>query len=73
MGRDRPIAVLETADPLGIALKGYIGAVAVSGDGRLLAASAPLAGRIVYADTRTGRIVREMTFHRLLMENGATG
>lgn len=59
VGRDKPIAVLETADPLGIALKGYIGAVAVSADGRLLAASAPLAGRIVYADTETGRIVRE--------------
>lgn len=59
VGRDRPIAILETADPLGIALKGYIGAVAVSADGRLLAASAPLAGRVVYADTETGKIVRE--------------
>lgn len=59
VGRDRPIEILETADPLGIALKGYIGAVAVSADGRLLAASAPLAGRVVYADTETGRIVRE--------------
>ena len=59
VGRHKPIAVLETAAPLGIAPKGYIGAVAVSADGRLLAASAPLAGRIVYADTETGRIVRE--------------
>lgn len=58
VGLDKPIAVLETADPLGIALKGYIGAVAVSGDGRLLAASAPLAGEVVYFDTETGKIAR---------------
>lgn len=60
VGLDREIAVLETADPLGIALKGYVGAVAVSADGRLLAASAPLAGRVVYSDTETGRIVHEI-------------
>lgn len=60
VGRDKPIAILEGADALGIALKGYIGAVAVSADGRLLAASAPLAGRIVYADTANGKIVHEV-------------
>ena len=60
VGLDRPIAVLEEADPFGIALKGYIGAVAVSGDGRLLAASAPLAGRIIYADVETGKLVHEV-------------
>lgn len=60
VGLDKPIAILETADPLGIALKGYIGAVAVSGDGRLLAASAPLAGEVVYLDTGTGKIVRKV-------------
>ncbi|MCC7252122.1 DUF1513 domain-containing protein [Hyphomicrobium sp.] len=59
VGRDRPIAILESADSLGVALKGYIGAVAVSADGRLLAASAPLAGRVIYADTESGKIVRE--------------
>lgn len=58
VGIDRPIALLETADPLGIELKGYIGAVAVSGDGRLLAASAPLAGQIVHIDTETGKVAR---------------
>lgn len=57
---DRPIAILEPAAPLGIALRGYIGSVAVSAGGRLLAASAPRAGRIVYADTETGRIVHEV-------------
>ncbi len=60
VGLERPIAMLETADATGVALKGYIGAVAVSGDGRLLAASAPLAGRIVYLDTETGRFAREI-------------
>jgi len=60
VGLDKPIAVLETADLLGIALKGYVGAVAVSGDGRLLAASAPLAGQVVYVDTETGKIAREI-------------
>ncbi|MBN8910530.1 MAG: DUF1513 domain-containing protein [Rhizobiales bacterium] len=60
VGLDKPIAVLETADPIGIALKGYVGAVAISGDGRLLAASAPLAGQVVYVDTETGKIAREI-------------
>lgn len=60
VGLDHPIKVLEQADPLGIALKGYIGAVAVSADGRLLAASAPLAGRVIYADAETGKIVHEV-------------
>lgn len=60
VGPDKPVAILETADPLGIALRGYVGAVAVSGDGRLLAASAPLAGRIVYVDTETGKIAHEI-------------
>lgn len=37
-------------------LKDYIGSVAISDDGRTLAASAPKAGRIVYVDTVTSRI-----------------
>jgi len=57
---DRPITILAPERPLGIALKGYIGSVAMSLDGRYLAASAPRAGRIVYADTETGRIVHEI-------------
>jgi hypothetical protein len=60
VGLDKPIAILEQAATLGVALKGYIGAVAVSADGRLLAASAPLAGRVIYADTATGKIVHEI-------------
>ena len=60
VGRDKPISVVETADPLAIGLKGYIGAVALSADGRLIAASAPLAGRVIYADADNGRIVHEI-------------
>ncbi|HEX2840093.1 DUF1513 domain-containing protein [Hyphomicrobium sp.] len=60
VGLDRPIALMVQADALGMALKGYIGAVAVSADGRLLAASAPLAGRVVYADAETGKIVHDV-------------
>lgn len=40
-------------------LKGYIGSVAISTDGRIFAASAPKAGRIVYLDTQTRRIISE--------------
>ena len=57
---DRPIALIEPGGPAGDALRGYIGSVAVSADGRLLAASAPRAGCVVYADTETGRIVHEV-------------
>lgn len=60
VGIDKPLALLDRATPHGIALKGYIGAVAASADGRLVAASAPLAGRIVYADAETGAFVHEI-------------
>jgi hypothetical protein len=56
---DRPIALFEPSAPLGTALKGYIGSVALSRDGRMLAASAPRAGRIVYVDTETGALASE--------------
>lgn len=75
VGMDKPIAMLQTADPLGVALKGYIGAVAVSGDGRLLAASAPLAGRVVYLDAGTGKVVREVAIRDssgITLGNGAS-
>ncbi len=53
-GIDKPIKIFEPAEPMGTALKGYIGSVAMSRDGRILAASAPRAGRIVYIDTESG-------------------
>jgi hypothetical protein len=54
---DKAIAIVEPATPLGIALKGYIGSVTLTADSRLLAASAPRAGRIVYVDTESGKFV----------------
>ncbi|MFA5950975.1 MAG: DUF1513 domain-containing protein [Hyphomicrobium sp.] len=56
--RDRPIKIIEPAEPQGVALKGYIGSVSISADGRVLAASAPRAGRIIYSDTATGKVLR---------------
>lgn len=56
---DKPLRILDQKDNEGMALKGYIGSVALSADGRLLAASAPRAGRIVYTDTETGKTVHE--------------
>ena len=64
--RDRDIRLIAPTDgPQGLALKGYIGSVAMSRDGRILAASAPRAGRILYWDTETGRAL-----HTCLIEDG---
>ena len=54
-GLDQPLRIIEPSKPMGASLAGYIGAVAMSGDGRMLAASAPRAGRIVYVDTERVR------------------
>ena len=56
---DKPIAIIETAAPMGVGLKGYIGSVTMSRDGRVLAASAPRAGRIIYTDTVTAKVLCE--------------
>lgn len=56
---DKPITIIETAAPMGVGLKGYIGSVTLSRDGRVLAASAPRAGRIVYTDTGTRKVLCE--------------
>ncbi|CAN1722138.1 DUF1513 domain-containing protein [Hyphomicrobium sp. 1Nfss2.1] len=66
-GIDTPLRIIEPADPIGAKLAGYIGSVAISGDGRLVAASAPRAGRIVYVDTERRVIVGET----LLMDSCA--
>ncbi len=58
-GPDRPLRLIETAQPMGLALKGYIGSVAISGDGRVLAAAAPRAGRTIFIDTVTGAVTAE--------------
>lgn len=56
---DKPLKLIDAPAPLGVALKGYIGSVAVSGDGKVLAAAAPRAGRTIFIDTATGGIVSE--------------
>ncbi len=58
-GVDAPLRIIEPAKPMGATLAGYIGAVAVSGDGRIVAASAPRAGRIIYVDTERAVIIGE--------------
>ncbi|KWT69435.1 putative exported protein [Hyphomicrobium sulfonivorans] len=58
-GLDAPLRIIAPPKPMGASLAGYIGSVAVSGDGRLLAASAPRAGRIVYIDTERQQVVGE--------------
>lgn len=69
-GLDQPLRIVEPARPMGAELAGYIGAVAVSGDGRIIAASAPRAGRIIYIDTERAAIIGET----LLMDGcGVTG
>jgi len=58
-GRDKPLRIIEPATPKGAELSGYIGAVAIDGEGRVLAASAPRAGRVIYVDTETSSIIGE--------------
>jgi uncharacterized protein len=69
-GMDKPLRLIEPKSPRGAALAGYIGAVAIDGGGRILAASAPRAGRIVYVDTERGEIIGET---QLLDSCGLTG
>ena len=69
-GIDQALRIIEPSKPMGAELAGYIGAVALSGDGRLLAASAPRAGRIVYIDTERFAVVGET---HLLDSCGVTG
>ena len=57
--RDRPLELLAMNAALPARLKGYIGSVALDRSGRLLAASAPRAGRILYLDTEAGTIIGE--------------
>ena len=55
-GLDRPISLIDPPSESRVELKGYIGSVAASRDGTVVAASAPKAGRIVFIDTASGAI-----------------
>jgi len=54
-GLDRDMKLVD-APGGGKDLRGYIGAMAVSEDGRYIAASAPKAGQVLYVDTETGKV-----------------
>ena len=56
-GLDRPIKLLDPQGNGSDELKGYIGAMAVSRDGRLVAASAPKAGKVLHVDAETGTVI----------------
>jgi hypothetical protein len=58
-GRDTRPEIIDAPIDDSDYLKGYIGSVAMSTDGRIFAASAPKAGRIVYLDTQTQSIISE--------------
>jgi hypothetical protein len=55
-GLDRELKLVD-APGGGKDLRGYIGAMAVSNDGRFIAASAPKAGHVLYVDSETGQVV----------------
>lgn len=56
-GLDRPAKLIEPQGKGGDDLKGYIGAMAVSNDGRFIAASAPKAGHVLYVDTARASVI----------------
>lgn len=56
-GVDSTLKLIAPAAPLGTALKGYIGSVSASRDGRIIAASAPKAGRILYLSATDGALL----------------
>jgi hypothetical protein len=59
-GPDRELRLVD-APGGGKDLRGYIGAMAVSNDGRFIAASAPKAGHVLYVDSESGKVVGKST------------
>lgn len=55
-GRDRAMTLIAPPERDRVDLKGYVGSVAASRDGSVIAASAPKAGRIVFIDSASGAI-----------------
>jgi hypothetical protein len=58
-GRDRELRLITPAADKTPDLRGYIGAMAVSNDGRIIAASAPKAGHVLYVDSRSGDVISQ--------------
>ena len=57
VGLDRELKFLSDDSETGLDLKGYVGSMAISGDGRIIAASSPKAGRVIFVDSRTARVI----------------
>jgi uncharacterized protein len=55
--RDEPISFCSAPAELGPQLKGYIGSMAASADGRLIAATAPRAGQTLFLDAERGTLL----------------
>jgi len=58
-GRDRELRLIAPPALGAPELKGYIGSMAVSADGRIIAASAPKAGHVLYVDSATSSIISQ--------------
>ena len=58
-GRDRALKLITPPAADAVDLKGYVGSMSASRDGRIIAASSPKAGRVVYIDARSGAIKAE--------------
>lgn len=56
-GRDRRLQLIRPHLRDAVDLKGYIGSMAASSDGRVIAASAPKAGRVVYIDAASSAVI----------------
>jgi hypothetical protein len=56
-GPDRQLELIAPQVKGGRDLRGYIGAMAINADGRIIAASAPKAGHVLYVDTVTASVI----------------
>lgn len=60
-GPDRELCLISAPPQENPDLKGYIGSMAVSADGRIIAASATKAGHVVYVDAETASFIGQST------------
>lgn len=56
---DTPIRFVEAKGVEGVSLKGYVGSVTASADRRVIAASSPRAGRVLYFDPERAMLIGE--------------
>ena len=58
-GRDRELRLIAPPASGAPDLRGYIGSMAVSADGRIIAASAPKAGHVLYVNSQTASVISQ--------------